>query len=164
VRWQLPVLCLLLPTVAFAVPSKHVLIGKVVKVTDGDTITVLTVDNEQDRIRLYGIDAPEQKGAQPFWRASRDQLASMVAGKTVTVTWDKKDRNGRILGWVSVDQGIWVNKVMVLTGCAWWFERYAPDEDQLREVQEVANEAKRGLWSEPMTVAPWDWRNGVRKL
>ena len=43
-------------------PSKHVLIGKVVKVTDGDTITALTADNEQERIRLYGIDAPEKKG------------------------------------------------------------------------------------------------------
>jgi endonuclease YncB( thermonuclease family) len=88
------------------VPSKHVLIGKVVKVTDGDTITVLTTDNEQERIRLWGIDAPESRGNQPYWKASRDQLAKLVAGTTVTVTWDSKDRNGRILGWVMVDEGI----------------------------------------------------------
>ena len=48
---------LLLPTLACAVPSKHLLTGKVVKVTDGNTITVLTTDNEQERIRLYEIGA-----------------------------------------------------------------------------------------------------------
>jgi endonuclease YncB( thermonuclease family) len=133
----------------------------VVKVTDGDTITILTADNEQERIRLYGIDAPESKGNQPYWKASRDQLATLVAGKQVTVTWDKRDRNGRIIGWVMVDDGIWVNKVMVLTGYAWWFERYAPDSDQLKDAQA---DAKRGLWSEANAVAPWNWRKGVNKI
>jgi hypothetical protein len=65
-----------------------------------------------------------------FKRASRDRQAKLVAGKTVTVTWDKRDRNGRIIGWVMVEKGVWANKVMVLTGYAWWFERYVPDEDQ----------------------------------
>ena len=84
----------------------------------------------------------------------------------MSITWDKRDRNGRIIGWVMVDDGIWVNKVMVLTGMAWWYERYAPDEVQLREAQEDAREAKRGLWAEAMAVAPWDWRNwgnGVKR-
>ena len=70
------------------------------------------------------------------------------------MTWDDRDRNGRIIGWVMVDGGIWVNKVMVLKGYAWWFERYAPDEIQLREAQETTREAKRGLWAEPMAAAP----------
>ena len=60
--------------------------------------------------------------------------------------------------------GMWVNKVMVLTGMAWWYERYSPDEEQLREAQEAARQAKRGLWVEADAVAPWDWRKGVRKL
>ena len=68
---------------ALAVPTKNVLICKVVKVTDGDTITVLTDNNEQERIRLWGIDAPEQRGAQPYWKTSRDQLAVMDALETV---------------------------------------------------------------------------------
>ena len=87
-----------------------------------------------------------------------------IIGKTVTVTWDKRDRNGGILGWVIDPDGIWINKVMVLTGMAWWFENYAPDEDQLREAQEAAQVAKRGLWGEGDAVAPWVWRRGVRKL
>ena len=69
--------------------------------TDGDTITVLIRDNQEECIRLRGIDAPEKRGGQPFWQVSRDQLARLVTGKTVT--WDKRDRNGRIIGWVMVD-------------------------------------------------------------
>ena len=61
-------------------------------------------------------------------------------------------------------EGAWVNKVMVLTGYAWWFERYAPDADQLRAAQEAASQAKRGLWGEADAVAPWLWRKGVRKV
>jgi len=57
-----------------------------------------------------------------------------------------------------------VNKVMVLTGYAWWFERYAQDEVQLQDAQEAAQDAMRGLWIESMAVAPWEWRKGVRKV
>jgi micrococcal nuclease len=54
------------------------LTGKVVKVADGDTITIL-VGTERHRIRLQGIDAPERK--QPFGRASGRSLSALVAGK-----------------------------------------------------------------------------------
>ena len=74
------------------------------------------------------------------------------------------DRYGCILGWVMVDDGIWVNKVMALTGYAWWFERYAPGETQLQEAQDDAKDAKWGLWAERNAAAPWDWRKGVRSL
>jgi endonuclease YncB( thermonuclease family) len=86
-RWPLIALLLQLPTLACAVPSKHVLMGKVVKITDGDTVTILTRDRKEERIRLWGIDTPEQRGGQPFWRASRNQLASLV----------------RTLGWFASD-------------------------------------------------------------
>ena len=59
---------------------------------------------------------------------------------------------------------VWVNQVMVLMGYAWWFERYAPDEVQLREAQEAAREQGLGLWAEADAVALWEWRQGVRKL
>ena len=75
--------------------SADTLTGKVVKVTDGDSITVLDSTNIQHRIRLQGIDAPERK--QAFGKASRKHLASLVAGKEVTVKWDKRDRYGRIV-------------------------------------------------------------------
>ena len=75
--------------------------GKVVRVSDGDSITVLDSGNRQHKIRLMGIDAPEK--AQPFGTKSRESLSSMVAGRHVTVAWQKKDRYGRVLGVVFAD-------------------------------------------------------------
>ncbi len=57
------------------------LTGKVVKITDGDTIYVLDANYKQHKIRLAGIDAPERK--QAYGLASRKHLASIVAGKQV---------------------------------------------------------------------------------
>ncbi len=93
------------------------LTGKVVKVTDGDSITVLDNTNTQHRIRLQGVDAPERK--QAFGNASRKHLASLVAGKEVTVKWAKRDRYRRIVGFVIVD-GEDVNLAQVKAGMAWF--------------------------------------------
>ena len=74
--------------------------GRVVKVSDGDTITVL-VDKTQIKVRLEPIDAPESK--QAFGKRSQQSLAQLCAAKTATVRDTGKDRYGRTLGWVSCD-------------------------------------------------------------
>jgi len=74
------------------------LLGKVVGVSDGDSIVVLDAQKRQNRIRLAGIDAPELK--QPFGQASKRSLSELVFGKQVRVQWDKKDQYGRIVGQV----------------------------------------------------------------
>ncbi len=78
------------------------LTGKVVKITDGDTLYVLDANSQQHKIRLAGIDAPERK--QAYGLASRKHLASIVAGKQVTVEYQKRDRYGRIVGKVLLDR------------------------------------------------------------
>ncbi|MFB3046521.1 MAG: thermonuclease family protein [Acidiferrobacterales bacterium] len=83
--------------------SADSLTGKVVKITDGDTLYVLDANHQQHKIRLAGIDAPERK--QAYGLASRKHLASIVAGKQVTVEYQKRDRYGRILG------KVWVGEV-----------------------------------------------------
>ena len=70
--------------------------GKVVSVADGDTVTVLDANNQQHKIRLSGIDAPER--AQPFGRQAREHLANLIAGEQVTVETSKTDRYGRSIG------------------------------------------------------------------
>ncbi len=72
--------------------SADSLTGKVVKVVDGDTLYVLDANSEQHKIRLAGIDAPERK--QSYGLASRKHLALIVAGKQVTVEYQKRDRYG----------------------------------------------------------------------
>jgi endonuclease YncB( thermonuclease family) len=79
----------------------EVLVGKVVAVADGDTITVLDDTKVQHKIRLAGIDAPERK--QPFGQRARERLSELVFGKTVQVETEKTDRYGRQVGKVLIE-------------------------------------------------------------
>ena len=101
--------------------------GKVIKVTDGDSITILNARNEKVRVRLTGIDAPEAD--QPYGQESKKNLASMVAGKEVSIETNKTDRYGRVLGkvWVqpadcpSCGKTVNTNHAQILSGMAWWY-------------------------------------------
>ena len=72
--------------------------GRVVSVADGDTITILTSENKQVKIRFAGIDTPEKK--QEFGQKAKDFTASMVAGKNVNIDVETTDRYGRTVGFV----------------------------------------------------------------
>ncbi len=126
----------------------------------GDSITVLESTNTQHRIRLQGIDAPERK--QAFGNASRKHLASLVAGKEVTVKWAKRDRYRRIVGFVIVD-GQDVNLEQVKAGMA-WFYRYYQKELSLEnrklyaQAEDQARSNKMGLWRDKHPMPPWEWR------
>ena len=98
--------------------------GKVVSIADGDTVTVLR-GTEQVKVRLDGIDAPEKN--QSFGTKSKDALAGLVFGKTVTVQSEGTDRYGRTLGVISVG-GTNVNQRMVSGGWAWHYKQYSSDE------------------------------------
>ena len=95
--------------------------GRVVKVTDGDTITVL-VQQRQVKVRLESIDAPESK--QTFGKRSQQSLAQLCAAKTVVVHETGKDRYGRTLGWVTCG-GLDASSEQVRRGMAWVFVKYA---------------------------------------
>ena len=140
------------------------LVGKVVSVADGDTITILDRDRTQHKIRLSGIDAPER--SQAFGRLSREHLASLVAGEKVAVETDKTDRFGRSVGKVLL-HGRDINLTMVAAGLAWHYKKYEmeqPAVDRLSyanaEVQ--ALESRAGLWRDPEPTAPWDGRTAKR--
>lgn len=135
--------------------------ARVVGVTDGDTVKVLDEHNDQHTIRLAEIDAPER--GQPWGSRSKEALSALVFGKVVLVQKIDTDRYGRIVGRLLSD-GRDVNRVMVEQGAAWAFRRYLTDET-LIEVEARARLDRVGLWSlsEMQTVAPWDWRRGVRE-
>jgi endonuclease YncB( thermonuclease family) len=160
--------------VASSMPLAHAdFIGKVVAVTDGDTIKVLDDKRLQYKVRLTGIDAPEK--AQPFGNASRKHLASLVAGKEVLVETVKSDRYGRVLGKIWVKPGdctdcgktLDVNHAQILAGMAWWYQDYAKDQpvadrELYKKAVGEARERKLGLWSEANAIPPWAWRRGQR--
>ena len=138
--------------------------GKVVRVSDGDSITVLDSGNRQHKIRLIGIDAPEK--AQPFGTKSRESLSSMVAGRHVTVAWQKKDRYGRVLGVVFAD-GRDVGLIQIERGFAWHYKAYQRDQSAkdargYAEAEDAARSARRGLWADRKPVPPWEYRQAGR--
>jgi endonuclease YncB( thermonuclease family) len=127
--------------------------GKVVGVTDGDTITVL-VNKETIKVRLEGIDAPES--GQSYGTKSKQALSEMVFGKPVTVKKTGTDKYKRTLGIVMVGD-VDANAKMVEDGWAWHFKKYN-DEERLAKLEVVARNAKRGLWADENPLAPWDYR------
>lgn len=131
--------------------------GRVVGISDGDSITVLR-NGRGEAIRLHGIDAPERR--QPFSGAAKKHLSDLVFQKTVRVELKSKDRYQRSVAVVFAPDGRNVNQEMVRAGYAWWFRRYAPRDRALEALETAAREAKRGLWEEEEPTAPWIFRRG----
>ncbi len=102
--------------------------GKVVGVSDGDTITVLH-DGKGEKIRVYGIDCPEK--GQDFGQKAKQITSDKVFGEEL------------------VDEGCaWVfRKYCSKPRCSLWLE-----------LEERARKSKVGLWSLPNPIPPWDYR------
>ena len=164
---------LLPPTAA----ASAIIEGEVINVAAGDAITVL-VRHQEYRIRLKGVDAPEQK--QSFGHASQRSLSALLAGKQVRVEYDKLDRYGGVIGvvWVrspdascesekcrkTLDAGLY----QLTVGMAWWYRHYAkeqtPEERGQYEYAEAEAKSRRaGLWAAADPTAPWDWRGEHRR-
>ena len=141
------------------------LTGRVVRVTDGDTIVVLDSTNTQHKIRLTGIDAPERK--QAFGTKSREHLSDSVAGKFVIVEYSKRDYYQRILGKVLLDDED-MNLEQIEAGLAWHYKKYQneqtpSDRELYSDAENEAREARHGLWRDPEPVPPWEYRKLQRK-
>jgi endonuclease YncB( thermonuclease family) len=146
--------CLQAPARASAQPE---LKGVIIGVADGDTVTLLTEDKRQIRIRLARIDAPEKR--QPYGAKAKQILSSLCFGKNAEAAQVDTDRYGRMVARLHVD-GLDINAEMVRLGAAWVYRKYAKDQAVLA-LESEARAAKRGIWSLPEAdrVPPWEWRN-----
>lgn len=145
---------LLVQVIMWANVSGQEIIGKIVGVHDGDSITLLTAEKQQLKVRLEGIDAPELK--QAFGMVSKQALSDLVYDKTVRLRVTGKDRYQRTLGNVFIGRS-WVNLAMVEQGLAWHYVKYSKDE-KLSAAEARARSARLGVWRDKQPVAPWDWR------
>ncbi|MFC1772607.1 thermonuclease family protein [Pseudomonadota bacterium] len=155
----------LLLTIHVPYASAATLTGRTVRVTDGDTIVILSEGNVQHKIRLQGIDAPERK--QAFGTKSKEHLAESVAGRFVIVEYDKRDRYGRIVGKVLVG-GEDACLEQVSAGYAWHYKKYQKEQSETdrilySEAEKEARDGKRGLWEDPHAIPPWKYRAEKRK-
>ena len=133
--------------------------GKVIHVTDGDTIVVLTEDKEQMRIRLYGIDAPESR--QPFGSKATRYVRDIAALEIVEIDERYMDRYGRTIATVYLPDGTNLNEELVRVGLAWVYTRYCDEQPMCSrwdKLQQEARENRIGLWVDKNPVPPWVWR------
>jgi endonuclease YncB( thermonuclease family) len=153
------ILFLLLAVVSLGLAAKEIT-GRVVAISDGDTLTVLDLSKTQHRIRLAGIDAPEK--AQPFGTRSRQALSEYVFSKDVTVTVVDIDRYKRVVGIVLL-AGTDINQQLVAEGYAWVYRQFIKKlppgkAEAYIQAENRAKANQAGLWADKNPVPPWEWR------
>jgi len=148
-----------------SVSDQQTLTGRVVRIADGDTVTVLDGNNAEHRIRLQGIDAPESR--QDFGAKAKKNLSQMIFDKEVTVVYYKTDQYGRLVGKIWRD-GTDINLEQIRAGMAWHYKEY--EREQSTEDREVyanaENEAwtaRRGLWADAHPIEPSKFRKEERR-
>jgi endonuclease YncB( thermonuclease family) len=137
--------------------------GRVVRVADGNTITVLDARKVQHKIRLAGTDAPEK--FQAFGQRSKDSLSALVFRLEVTVQTRKRDKYGPEVGKVLVG-GLDANLEQVRRGFAWHYNAHEQSAEDRRAYAAAEAEARLqrvGLWRDAHPVPPWEFRKGKRK-
>jgi len=127
---------------------------QVVTVTDGDTIWVCCLKGQREKVRYIGIDTPETqhpvKGVQEYGHEAKAANRKLVEGKTVRLEFDvaRRDRYGRLLAYVYLEDGTFVNAWLVREGFAqvMTVPPNVKHQDLFLNLQREAREANRGLW------------------
>ncbi|WP_228412863.1 MULTISPECIES: thermonuclease family protein [unclassified Chryseobacterium] len=146
---------ILFPAILFSQTS-----GKVIKISDGDTITVLLKGNTQKKLRLAEVDCPEN--GQAFGKNAKQFTSEQVFGKTITFKETSTDRYGRSIAKIYYDNDKYLSKEVIKAGMGWWYFSYSKD-DSLGKLQEKAQQKKIGLWQDVHAVAPWEYRKMRRE-
>lgn len=130
---------------------------QVVKVVDGDTITI-KIDGKKETVRLIGIDTPEsvdpRRPVECFGKEASEKTKSLVLDKKVfiqgDVTQSNKDKYGRILRYVFLEDETLVNELLIQEGYAYEYTYEEPYQYQqdFKQAEREAREQQKGFWSE----------------
>lgn len=125
-----------------------------VQITDGDTF-IGRGQGVNWKVRLRGIDAPER--GQDFSKKSHEKLGELCRAAPLRLQLVNKDGFGRWVADVYDRTGRHINAEMVATGMAWHFRKYSQDP-LLERLEQAARKTRRGLWSMPQPMPPWEYR------
>lgn len=169
-------LLLVLPSHVLAKDPIRTIQAQVIKVSDGDTITVQDSLGTKVKVRLYGIDAPETeksnkktgrvtKPGQPYGEEAFQALQSKISKKQIQLDVMAVDLYKRSVGIVTLD-GRSINKQMVAEGYAWAYRQYlnTPYKSEYIGLEEQARAKKLGLWEQSNPQSPWDFRKNLKKM
>lgn len=145
---------------AAAAQSDDLLTARVVGVASGDSISVLEPENKLIKLRLHGIDCPEE--GQPFGEKAKQFTAEQCFGKIVMYRLVGIDRFDRTIATVFLEDGRELNLEILKAGYAWYFQQYLGRQDYA-DAEAEARKAGAGLWGDKDPTAPWEWRQEKRK-
>ena len=154
----------------FSVPScvtSRTVEGTVTRVTDGDTLILVTSEGTKLKVRLYGIDAPEirhkEVPGQPYGREAKDALTELSLGRRVTLEILDIDTHRRMVGIIRVS-GVDINREMIRSGFAWAYRRYLspPYASSYIAAQKEARGRRLGLWIQANPDPPWKFKQWNR--
>ncbi len=129
------------------------LTGKIVRVADGDTVTLLDNNGKKRKIRLDGIDCPEI--GQEHGDEAREYVEKLTMNKYASVAIIGIDQYDRILGVLYIDD-MNVNENLLTTGLAWVY-KYNKNT-AYHALEKKAREKKINIWSNPNSIDPHTWR------
>ena len=130
--------------------------GRVTEVVDGDTFWVALRDGPEEKVRMIGINSPEN--GECFSRESAQALTNAIADETVILQVDRTDRDqyGRLLRYVWTIDGEFVNLFLVQDGYA-LANDYPPDtaySAELEAAQQLAETNGVGIWAADACGSP----------
>lgn len=139
------------------------LIGNVIGITDGDTLTLL-VDRQAYKVRIAGIDAPEKR--QAWGEKSKTNLSRLAFNQDAVAECPKVDRWGRQICKITVNT-VDIGLEQIKDGMAWWYRKYskeqsADDQSAYESAELMAKLRRLELWADANPVPPWDFRMGDR--
>jgi micrococcal nuclease len=143
--------CLILPAISASDETLHGTVGEVI---DGNTILIHTLDGEEYKVYLHGIDSPEP--GQQYAEQSKKFLEKLLLKKRVTIVMHGKDRLGNRLGIIQVDGASDPRHELVKAGLAWTSEKEPLPE--LEALKEEARQNNKGLWEDDNPTPPWVYR------
>ena len=130
-------------------------VARVLMVHEGDRLTIHH-QGRKDMVYLRNVDCPELK--QPYGRQARHAAAAYIVHREVVVRNLKRDRQGRMTADIQLTDGRQIAHELVKEGLAW----VQPDgfaDQALKDMEELARAAGKGLWAEPNPVPPWKWKS-----
>jgi len=129
-----------------------------VEVVRGDWIKVKPDNGKVETVRLYGIHSPGE--IQTFGKTAALYTSTRVLGREVEVRPFFRDQFDRVIAWVFVE-GECLNKELLKKGMTWWYRKFVPFEFELAKLEEVARQARAGLWADSHPIPPWEFNNGL---
>ena len=128
--------------------------GKVIGIKDGDTVVILLEGNIQKTLRVAEVDCPEN--SQPFGKNAKQFTSDQIFGKQINFIETDIDRYGRTIAKIYYDNK-YLSAEIIKAGFGWWYYHYSNDKN-LKMLEDKASKNKIGLWSDPNSIPPWEWR------